>query len=237
MRGASSRNQQAFAQLCAAGEYNEDFEHPEPAKRFVRSVVQSTLQSRTSSGTCRVLDAGTGTGAWLTEIGELMRLEGGAFELFGFDHSSDMLAVAQRRVRRCGLRATLHQGDVANRATYDQIGQDGFDLITAYDVIQQLPWSRRRGAVQLLLEHLRPDGSLVIFDHEILTSYGAWMTLKKFCTRYLGVELVPVYYTLAMYPCLYAMKARAETKGCAARIISTNDSRKRALVIDQAAAP
>lgn len=152
----TDEKRQAFAELCAARTYNEIFEHPERAKLFSRSVLGEVLARHTERASLRILDAGTGTGAWLTETAAFLEQSGYGFELAGFDHTTDMVAVAQRRIQQHSLTANFSQGDITDETTFGAFDSDGVDLIIVYDVLQQLPRACRRRTVDRLKRRSRP---------------------------------------------------------------------------------
>jgi hypothetical protein len=95
----------------------------------------------------------------------------------------------------------FQQGDILNDSTYGFPGRSGrFDIIFAYDVVQQLPPALQYQACETMLGRLAAGGALIVFDHDSQSRYGRQMAFKKFVTRYLRIELVPRYYCNAKYP-------------------------------------
>lgn len=231
MSELAQRNQAAFAELCRTGTYTEEQRHAERVVRFFRAVLSSVLPRLGRGRPPRVLDAGMGTGAWLEELVPLLADAGMAPTYYGFDFTPDMVSVAQRRMTRLGVPADLCQGDLAEAASYRFAQADRFELIVVFDVVQQLPRRRQRAAVDRVLDALAPGGVAVIFDQDRFSRFGLRMEFRKAVTRYLRVPLVPAYFTLARYPALGRIAARARSQGFGVEMRVMPDGPKRALVI------
>lgn len=231
MSELAQRNQAAFAELCRTGTYTEEQRHAAHVVRFFRTVLSSVLPRMRRRQSPRVLDAGMGTGAWLEELVSLFGDAGLEPNYYGFDFTPDMVSVARRRMARLGVPADLAQGDLADAAGYRFGGVDRFDLIVVFDVVQQLPRPRQQTAVDRVLKALAPGGVAVIFDQDRFSRFGLKMEFRKAVTRFLRVPLVPAYFTLARYPALGRIAARARGQGFGVETRTMSDGPKRALVI------
>ena len=129
--------------------------------------------------------------------------------LFGFDITEGMVDLARQRLVGYANASQLRQGDLLNSESYIfGRAKSGFDIIFAYDVIQQLPPNLQFEACELMVRNLAPRGVAMVFDHDRHSSYGQTMAFKKFVTNYLRVALVPRYYCNASYPPLAGFAAR-----------------------------
>ncbi|MGF1606898.1 MAG: class I SAM-dependent methyltransferase [Rhodothalassiaceae bacterium] len=209
----------AFNRLVEAGVYTEDFAHGAPMVEFFSTIVLDVLSRMPAQGPVKVLDAGCGTGAWLTVLAERLALGRWPAELAGFDLSEKMVAVAQAKLAGRVSADAIKQGSALDPAAYQfPHVEGGFDLIVAFDMIQQLPPARQAEAVDLIVAALRPGGRAVIFDHDRHSAYGRKMARKKFVTRYLFLPLVPRYYCHARYPKLAELAQALSRRGFDCRI-------------------
>lgn len=230
-----------FDQLVEQGEYGDDFDHAPDAKAFVSAVVTDVLRRRGPTRALSVLDCGCGTGAWLSHLASLLSADGiSGVRLCGFDLSVKMVDVARRKLSGLAQPQDLRPGNVLDPSSYD-LGGAGYDLIFAYDVIQQLPRREQYGACELMISRLAPNGTALIFDNDRQSPFGRRMGMRKFLTRYCGLKLVPRYYCNAAYPPLERFRQRLSASAWDAHISIRPDHVKRALVIQRresnAAAP
>ena len=200
----------SYASL-ATDVYGATFRHDQWAERFFADVLQG-LPMPDSDGPIRVLECGTGSGFWLTQIHRLER-SARPFSLRGFDLSRDMIEQARQRQELQNTGANLSVGDVLDDAAYQHEEGDDFELVFAYDVVQQLPRRLQPHAVDTMFKHVTPGGWLVIFDHDAASRYGRTMGAKKWLRRHLGVPLVPRHYVNASYPYLGRLRALLISRG------------------------
>jgi len=221
-----------FDALVHQGIYSPGFDHSEPAKRFFKETLDYVSGKLPRDGPLNVLECGCGPGAWLAVVaGEWRRRR--ELALHGFDLSSQMVRAAREKLRGLVPGERLRQGDVLDPESYESDASGAkYDLIYAYDLIQQLPRSLHLRACQVMLEKVRPGGMVLIFDHDARCWYGRKMAVKKFLTRYLGLPLVPRFYCNARYPALGKLaRVIARDRGLRAEVKVAPDGRKRALVL------
>jgi hypothetical protein len=151
-----------------------------------------------------------------------------------------MAKVAKKRLSKADFLSgnrvkQLRCGSITdNSAFFDEDGRGKtYHLIFCYDVIQQLPFSLRKIAIDKMLSHLFPQGTLIIFDSEFWSLYGIKMALKKIITRYTPIDLVPSFYCLAKYPSLRFYRLRMILSGFKAEVIISKNGKKRAIVIQK----
>ncbi|TQF00119.1 MAG: methyltransferase domain-containing protein [Spiribacter salinus] len=225
---------QAFGQLVRSGVFDSGFRHAEPQREFFSRVCGEALERLPSREPVRVLECGCGSGAWLECLGSLAPT--GKLALYGFDLTAEMVDVTRERLAETTPPERIRRGDILDPAAYafDEAA-DGFDLIVAYDVVQQLPRQRQAEACRRMLAHLRPGGVALIFDHERWSRYGMRMGWRKAATRYLGLHLVPRYYCNAHYPALNRIASRLGSEaGMRIRMHADAEGRKRALELQAA---
>lgn len=226
--------QRAFDELVARGACSGEFEHAPPAQAFFRECVGRVARGLDASRGLSVLDCGCGTGVWLDFLARTLFASPPApVRYYGFDVSAGMIGIARRKLAGRVPSDHLRQGDILEDAAY-AFGDlhQAFDLIYAYDVVQQLPRRRQLDASRAMLRHLVPGGAVVVFDHERNSAYGRWMGLKKLLTRRLRLGLVPQFYCNARYPALAAIGRRLEVPGALiAEITRARDFDKRALIL------
>ncbi|GAA3624612.1 ubiquinone/menaquinone biosynthesis C-methylase UbiE [Lentzea atacamensis] len=104
----------------------------------------------------RVLDVGCGTGNLLRSTGKRHR----DVELFGVDPDLKMLARAERKIRRAGLRARLDRGYAQELAFPD----DSFDRVFSSLMLHHLDTPSKDEMLAEVRRVLRPDGLLVLAD-------------------------------------------------------------------------
>jgi SAM-dependent methyltransferase len=226
--------QRAFGSLVTKGVYDTAFQHGSAAQTFFRDCMRYALSSVSSADDVAILECGCGPGAWLAIVGELKTSgNASAIRCYGFDLTSEMVQVARERLSPRIPAEHLRQGDILNYESYVFGGSDQrYQIIYAYDVIQQLPRGLQFSACQVMLRHLAPGGLALIFDHDSESLFGREMELKKFVTRYLGISLVPDYYCNARYPALGRFTAQIKKLGgFASEIRVAPDGRKRALIV------
>lgn len=203
MTGNTDTQRDTFNALVDDGVYSKDFAHASPLVTFYREVMAEALIGLPTDRSLQVLDAGCGTGAWLAVLADLVAERGWQADLAGFDLSDRMVAVAHEKMQGRIDAGRLRQGSALEASAYCFAdAPNGFDLIVAYDLIQQLPPSAQHGAVALMVAALRPGGQVILFDHDRDSPYGRKMAFKKFVTRYFFFPLVPRYYCNARYPSL-----------------------------------
>ena len=100
----------------------------------------------------KVLDIGCGPGFLPIVLSE------NGYEVTGVDYSEDMLACARENMRKCGVHATLCQGD-AMKLDFDDAS---FDVI----VSRNLTWNLQdvEDAYAEWIRVLKPEGLLLVFD-------------------------------------------------------------------------
>jgi len=232
MTSLVDRQRRSFDQLVEDGVYSADFEHSPAAKDFVAAVLARAMPHPPARRRLTVLDCGCGTGAWLAFLAAALRQSGITdARLCGFDLSGNMVDVARRRLAGLAEPDDLRVGNLLDETSYQFEGAtDGFDLVFAYDVVQQLPRRDQLASCELMASRLAPDGVALIFDNDSRSKFGRRMARRKFLTRYFGMKLVPRYYCNAAYPPLERFRQRLAVSG-AADIHVRPDGVKRALVL------
>lgn len=226
----------SFNGLVEQGVYSSDFEHPPFLQRFFADTLERYTALGREGGHASVLDCGCGPGAWLSLAQQFGAQRHKALGLFGFDISDRMVELARGRLGGAGSAGAVRRGDLLDPASYrfDEAAE-GFDLVYAFDAVQQLPPGRQFECCRLMAAHVRPGGTLVVFDHDARSPYGRSMARKKFLTRYFGLPLVPRYYCNAKYPPLSEFADRlAAQPGLTCRLIAAPDSPKMALIVTRA---
>ncbi|MDQ2695108.1 MAG: class I SAM-dependent methyltransferase, partial [Pseudomonadota bacterium] len=224
---------QAFGSLVQQGVYDAAFRHSQPARNFFRDTVRQALGAMPESRSLAILECGCGTGAWLDCLrNEVLHDSGSRHRYYGFDLTPEMVEVARGKLAGQVPADHLRAGDVLDPASFAFPTDQRFDLIYAYDLIQQLPRSLQLAACRMLRDHLAPGGVVVIFDHDHFSRYGQKMAWKKFATRHLRLPLVPEYFCNAKYPPLAWFLSRLrKTANTRAEIRMAGDGRKRALIV------
>lgn len=223
-----------FNALVAHGAYGPGFDHASAAQAFVARVVDGLLNelaARTQQP--RILDAGCGTGVWMAFLSARARALGLSPHLYGFDVADRMVETAQAELAGVTTDVRLRRADLQNPACccFDD-GTNTFDLVFAYDVIQQLNRRDQMDAVMRLAEAMVPGGATVIFDHERWSRYGLRMGWKKFVTANTGIPIVPRHYCAAAYPPLDRFARRLRPRSdLNATVVTTGHPAKRALVL------
>ncbi|MHB8674360.1 MAG: class I SAM-dependent methyltransferase [Candidatus Limnocylindrales bacterium] len=226
-----------YEDLIRTGVYRSSTEHGSSDKAIVAAVLRPILESHAGLP-IRVLDCGCGPGEWLEEIGNLTASSSEATQRFGFDITPGMIDLARSRLKPEVAPDHLCVGDIINPTTYAPQVEDGFDLVYAFDVVQQLPKRSQWTAVEAMLSVVRRGGSLVIFDHDGRSSYGRSMRLKKLLRRHLGIPLVPNWYVYSSYPPVAQFAARlAARPDLGTEVIGHPDTPRRALVVHRAPGP
>lgn len=229
----SDQQRLAFGSLVRSGVYSTQFEHSPEAVKFVAECIENAVSGMAPSKALQVLECGCGTGVWLDQVRSRLEFRGNAGgQYYGFDLTPEMVDLARKRLGHHVPAQNLHEGDVLDDQSYAFSGtMQRFDLIYAYDLIQQLRRQDQMPACEAMLSRLKPDGVLVVFDHDRRSLHGFVMGAKKLLTRYAGMGLVPRFYCNAAYPPLLRMCRQLRAKGLEASIRLAPDRRKRALII------
>lgn len=103
------------------------------------------------------LDFACGTGRILTYLEDFVRSS------TGVDVAASMLEIAERLVKHAGLV----EGDITRAAV---LGQEKYDLITAFRFFPNAEDGLRDEAVRALVKHLKPNGYLVFNNHKNASS-------------------------------------------------------------------
>ena len=224
----------AFGALVTEGVYDTDFKHAESAKAFFRDCLQYAFGQVESCNGVSILDCGCGPGAWL-DFATRIKYLGNASHIhyFGFDITPEMVELARHRLAERVPRVHLKQGDILKDESYTFNASDQrYQMIYAYDVVQQLPRRLQFSACKTMLNRLAPNGVGLFFDNDKDSPFGRKMGLKKFVARYLRVPLVPRYYCNAHYPPLARFADRIEATGqFKTKIKVAPDGKKRALIV------
>jgi SAM-dependent methyltransferase len=227
-----SLQKDAFGSLVRTGVYDSRFEHAPHVRAFFEDCMRSARSAAEAAAELRVLDCGCGPGAWLEALDQLGG-DGRRPQLYGFDLTPEMVETARARLSGKVPPSHLQQGDILAEASY-VFSEDRrpFDILYAFDVVQQLPRKLQFAAVEAMLQRLSASGCAVIFDHDRWSPHGLRMGFRKLVTKYLGIELVPRYYCNARYPALSRFSSRLNASGrYSARIQAAPDGKKRALVV------
>ena len=185
--------------LIGGGVYSNSSRHGSPDRKFFAEVLTPIVDALPARPVA-ILECGCGSGEWLDEAGRLATAgHATAVELAGFDITPGMVDLARERLRDRVAEDRLLVGDVLDPEVYERLGGT-FDLVFAFDVVQQMPRSAQSGAVERMLSAVRAGGVLVVFDHDRDSPYGRRMGMKKWLTRHLHVPLVPRWYIYAAYP-------------------------------------
>ena len=216
---------EGFTRAIESGDYADDFRHAPKHVGFAARVLAPLLAERSG----RVLEVGCGNGAGLREVAAIA---GASWQLHGFDLTPAMIGSARRVLRDAGVPAELKLGDALDPAAYafPSRTESGFDLVYAYDLVQQLPRAEQFAVCLRMYEHVAPGGSLVVFDHERWSGYGLRMGFRKLVTRSGLYEWVPRYFCNARYPSLRELARRLGHAGSRTQIITDCAVEKRALV-------
>jgi len=223
----------SFNNLVDEGVYSDDFDHPPALKAFVQKVLAAHGPSGRAEAPLRILDCGCGTGLWLEFLARQLEHAGREVICYGFDLSDSMVELAQSRLAARQGGGNIQRGDLLDEAAYRFGGmRDGYDLVFAFDVVQQLPCRHQYAASELMAKKLAPGGVALIFDHDRSSPYGRSMGWKKFVTRYFGVPLLPRYYCDARYPPLARFTTRLGSEaGLEVELIADTATPKMAMVL------
>lgn len=134
----------------------------------------------------RVLDVACGTGAVVAEAVRRVRPGG---EVAGVDRSSDMLAVARRKLPDLDLRE--------GRAEALPFEDDAVDVVTCQFGV--MFFDDREAALQEVRRVLRPGGRLAVAVWEALERTPGYAALTELVERHLGAEAgVPIRAAFAL---------------------------------------
>ena len=120
---------------------------------FIHSLVPS-------SGPFRILDVGCGSGFVLKTARQINPKARG----IGIDADEKVAGQAGNNLEKWGLQDgfKILSGDIRSRT---EVGQGGFDLITAFNLIYYLPLDERPGFFRLLRSFLSPKGRLALVNN------------------------------------------------------------------------
>jgi SAM-dependent methyltransferase len=234
MSSRGRRNQKvsaAYERLVEAGVFTTEFEHAAVQRELFFRVMSVEVERLADRSDAAILEVGCGAGAWIEELSRIASGRIPSVRWFGFDLTPAMVSVAAQRLSGVVDGVVLAAGDVLDADSYNLRPGGRYELIYAYDVVQQLPRRDQSEAIETLLWHVAPGGTLVIFDHEAHSVYGVLMDARKRLSR-LGVPLVPSYYLTVRYPRLERIRRfLARRDGIEAQIVTASDRRKRALIV------
>ena len=217
--------------LIGQGVYTHSSEHGQPDRQFFAEVLTPFFDGLPAQPVA-ILECGCGSGEWLDEAGRMAdSSRATSVELAGFDLTPGLVDLARERLRDRVTGEQLLVGDVVDPAVYARLGRS-FDLVFAFDVVQQLPRKEQVHAVERMLLAVGPGGTLVVFDHERHSEYGRRMGMKKWVTRHLRIPLVPRWYIHAAYPPLDRFAASmAERQDLAIEMATSPSWPRRALIV------
>jgi SAM-dependent methyltransferase len=227
------RQRRSFDGLVETGIYDLAFDHPAVAKAFVSQVLSRVVPRLSRRGRLSILDCGCGTGAWLTYLHRQLVAAGlTSPRLCGFDLSERMVEVARTKLHGLAEASDIRCGNVLDRESYAFDGMDGgFDLVFTYDVVQQLPRAHQMESCRVVLDSVAGGGVALIFDNDAESPFGRRMALRKFLTRYCGLQLVPDYYCNASYPRLERLRQKLQREGgVSTEVVVRDDALKRGLI-------
>ena len=237
---SSEASRHRFNQLVESGAYASGFQHAKPAQDLVESVVSKLIRDFASRGSApSILDAGCGNGAWLYFLAMCAAKHDVHPQFYGFDVADRMVESARETLAPLDAEVRLQRGDVLETEAY-RFNDDRatFDLVFAYDVVQQIAPRRQFEAVCRLADVVKPGGAAVVFDQERWSRFGLRMAFRKFVTANLGVPLVPQYFCAASYPALARTARRvAAASDMEAEVVAASQTPKRALVLRRAGIP
>ncbi|MEO0500954.1 MAG: class I SAM-dependent methyltransferase [Pseudomonadota bacterium] len=214
----------SFDELVARGVYSKGHVHADAFRALFRTGMADALGTL-ETNTPRILEVGCGAGAWIDDTLALLNEEGVSGEVFGTDISPKMVETCQARFAGRLPPERFFVGDILADGGYGN-GDAAYDLIVAYDVVQQLPRAAQPAAFDAMARHLTPGGVLLIFDNEADSSFGRSMARKKFLTRYFRLPLVPRYFCNARYPAMAATAKRLAADGWSTRLTQVNGLHK-----------
>jgi SAM-dependent methyltransferase len=175
-------------------------------RAFVRPLVCDALKGVAAP---RILDCGCGTGANLGMLGEFGHASGFDLTWRGLEFARDY---GYRRVARAS-------------ATHIPFRTEGFDLVTAFDLLQVLPDPLEAQALAEMHRVLRPGGGFIVNvaalevlrgTHAVLGSEVRRYTkrsLERSATR-AGFEVVRLSYTnFTLFPLMLAVRIAQRVRG------------------------
>jgi hypothetical protein len=84
---------------------------------------------------------------------------------------------------------------------------------------------------RVVLDSVAGGGVALIFDNDAESPFGRRMALRKFLTRYCGLQLVPDYYCNASYPRLERLRQKLQREGgVSTEVVVRDDALKRGLI-------
>lgn len=230
-KGEGGVGRDAMREALRVGAYGPTFEHSQAAKDFVSDTLVPLALRLPKNRPVRILECGCGAGPWLAFLSATVGATR-TVHWYGFDLTPEMLDQAKRRLGSRETGPTLRVGSVLDPLSYRfEDGAESFDLVFAYDVVQQLPRWLQYEACRRMVGALEAGGALAVFDQERFSLQGIGMGLRKFATGWFRVRLVPDYYCAARYPRLRAIAARLRREGRFAEVRTGRGVRKRVLVV------
>jgi ubiquinone/menaquinone biosynthesis C-methylase UbiE len=217
--------------LIRGGIYSSSSRHGPPDRQFFAEVLTGIVDALPTRPVT-ILECGCGSAEWLEEAGRLAAASHAtAVQLAGFDITPGLVELARERLRDRVAAERLLVGDVLDPGIYSSLGGT-FDLVFAFDVVQQLPRAEQRDAVERMLGAVQVGGVLAVFDHDRRSPYGRRMGMKKWITRHLRIPLVPRWYIHAAYPPLGGYAASlAGHRDLAVRMATSPSWPRRALIV------
>ena len=178
--------------------------------RGFRAFVRPLVAAATAGvATPRILDCGCGTGANLGMLGQ-------TGDASGFDLTWRGLAFA----RDYGYRRVAQAS-----ATHIPFRSEGFDLVTAFDLLQVLPDPMEAEALAEMHRVLRPGGGLIVNVAALQILRGTHAVLSAEVRRYTttrlrraittaGFEIERLSYTnFTLFPLMLAVRTAQRVRG------------------------
>lgn len=138
---------------------------------FDRKIVIDLLALQPGDS---VLEIGTGTGSYLPQI---CRTVGPSGHITGLDFSPEMLAVAEKRIRRQGLRNI--EPIQANAENYT-LKRKFQAVLFSYSLAMR---QRQNQALSVAISHLAPGGKFGIID---FGNFNRWSMLSSLSKKWLA---------------------------------------------------
>jgi ubiquinone/menaquinone biosynthesis C-methylase UbiE len=136
----------------------------------LRWLQRRLPELRGKGGDCRILDYGCG----LAPLLRLMAEAGLAADLIGCDVSSGMLDAARRRWPEGLRRPVFHQQD----GPHVPLPSASVDLVIISAVLHHVPQRDRAAVYAELRRVLRPEGRVVVFEHNPLNPVTRYVVAR-----------------------------------------------------------